>query len=107
MSVENRDVIDIVNIDKDGSVVLTISDHLEWDADNEHLLILQDKLNAYLNAIESGNLYEIYPQAKNKPITIKLVTKYPPNKDGVNFIKRVKSIVESAGYGFYFRLYEG
>ena len=41
MSVENFKVIDVVGIDKNESVILTVSDHLEWDEENEHLLILQ------------------------------------------------------------------
>lgn len=31
MSVDNKNVIDIVSIDKEGNANLTISDHLEWD----------------------------------------------------------------------------
>ena len=45
-----------MSIDNDENVVLTITDHLEWDIENEHLLILQDKINAYLGAIEDGEL---------------------------------------------------
>ena len=60
MSVEQADVIDFVSIDEEDNVVLTISDHLEWDMENEHLLILQDKINAYLSSIESGDIYEKY-----------------------------------------------
>jgi len=55
MSVEQRKVIDFVGISKaDGRAILTISDHLPWLADNEHLLILQDKINDYLAFLESG-----------------------------------------------------
>ena len=61
MSVENKGIIDIASIDENGNVVLTISDHLEWDTENEHLLILQDKINSYLGVIESGALYAKYP----------------------------------------------
>jgi hypothetical protein len=39
MSVENTKVIDVVSIDLDGNAILSISDHLEWDDKNEHLLI--------------------------------------------------------------------
>lgn len=44
MSIENLNVIDVVSIDKNENVVLTISDHLEWDEENNHLLLLQDKI---------------------------------------------------------------
>lgn len=34
MSVENSEVIDLISINKDNIVVLSISDHLEWDIEN-------------------------------------------------------------------------
>ncbi len=55
MSVEDYNKIDIISIDNDGNAVLTISDYLEWDPGNEHLLILQTKINMYLGAIEAEN----------------------------------------------------
>ena len=47
MSVENKNIIDIISIDPNENVVFSISDHLEWDLENKHLLILQDKINYY------------------------------------------------------------
>jgi hypothetical protein len=66
MSVENRELIDFISIDPSNKVALTISDHLKWDNNEDHLLILQDKINAYLEVIESGQIYEIYPDAVDK-----------------------------------------
>ena len=54
MSDENKSVIDIISLDKDDVEILTIADHLEWYKENEHLILLQDKINAYLTAIENG-----------------------------------------------------
>ena len=102
MSVENLKVIDFVSIDLNGNVVLTISDHLEWDESNEHLLVLQDKINAYLSSIESGDLYKQYSDAKGRNIVINLVAKHVPNKEGEIFIKRIKEALTSAGYRFTF-----
>jgi hypothetical protein len=104
MSVENLKTIDVVSIDLNGNAVLTISDHLEWDANNKHLLILQDKINAYLSSIEEGDLYESYPNAKDRNIVINIAAKYSPNKEGEVFLKKIKEILEAAGYGFHFSL---
>ena len=104
MSVENLKVIDFVSVDLNGNVVLTISDHLEWDDDNEHLQPLQDKINHYLGAIENGSLYEKYPNAKNRNIVIEIIAKYQPNNDGKIFLQRVKETLEAAGYGFSFEV---
>ena len=102
MSVEDLKVIDFVSIDKTDKAVLTISDHLEWDDNNEHLLILQNKINAYLEAIENGNLYKQYPKAENRKIVINIAVKYAPNKTGKIFLQKVKGTLEAAGYGYSF-----
>jgi hypothetical protein len=59
MSVLDPNSVDAAGIDKEsGDVVLTISDHLEWDDANGHLLALQAKLNGYLRFVEGGDLPE-------------------------------------------------
>lgn len=102
MSVEDKNVIDVISIDKDGNTVLTISDHLKWDDENEHLLILQDKINAYLESIEGGDLYVKYPNAENRNIVIRIISLNKPNKDGQIFLDRARGVLEGAGYGFKF-----
>jgi hypothetical protein len=106
MSVENLNVIDIVSIDLEGNAVLTISDHLEWDVNNEHLLILQKKINIYLGSIENGSLYESYPQAKGRDILINIIAKHTPSEDGKTFIKEAKETIESAKYKFSFSVHK-
>ena len=106
MSVENLKVIDFASIDISGYAILTISDHLEWDDNNEHLLILQNKINAYLNAIETGNFYDDYPDAKGRDIVINIVAKYEPNVDAKSFLGRTKEILKSAGYHLKFNVLE-
>lgn len=106
MSVENLNVIDFASIDTNGNAILTISDHLEWDDNNEHLLILQKKINAYLSAIESGNFYVDYPSALKRNIVIRIVAKYEPNIDAKLFLNATEKILESAGYGFKFKVSE-
>lgn len=103
MSVENKNVIDIVSIDENENVILTITDHLEWDLENEHLLILQNKINSYLASIENGDLYDKYPKAKGRSIIIRVVSLHEPNKEGKIFLERAKEFLQSAGYGFHFK----
>ena len=104
MSIENSNVIDFISLDPAGNAVLTISDHLEWNADNEHLLLLQEKLNAYLSSIEGGDLYKKYPKAKGRKIIISLANKYSPDEEGQIFLSKVKTLLESAGYAFHQKL---
>jgi hypothetical protein len=105
MSVENKNVIDIVSIDKEDNAVLTITDHLEWDIKNKHLLILQDKINSYLGAIEGGEFYTKYPHAESRNIIIRVVSLHDPNEEGKVFLERVKGILEEGGYKFQFSLH--
>ena len=44
MSVDNYQVIDFIS-EKDGRIVLTISDHLEWDDKYEHIYLLQENIS--------------------------------------------------------------
>jgi hypothetical protein len=54
MTIEDARIVDFIGVDPvTGHVVLTITDHLPWDSD-EHVLLLQDKLNRYLAFVESG-----------------------------------------------------
>lgn len=102
MSVEDKNVIDIITIDKQGVLVLTISDHLEWNDENEHLLLLQEKINSYLDFIENGQLAERYPDKADKKIMIQVVFKYYPNKTAEEFLAIVKRFLSEKGNAFDF-----
>ena len=89
MSVEQSDVIDFIGTDRlTGDVVLTISDHLDWSDSTAHQLLLQTKLNRYLAFVESGEILETYPNAKDKAIIFKVVFKFPPDASGRTFLAR-------------------
>lgn len=36
------------------TVLMLISDHLDWEQEYDHLLVLQEKINHYLDFIQSG-----------------------------------------------------
>lgn len=99
MTVESTNIVDAIGVDDaTGNVVLTITDHLEWaETDNEHLLLLQEKLNTYLSFVESGEILKAYPNAKGRAVLIDVVCKYPLNHHAQDFYKRVASIIEGAG----------
>jgi hypothetical protein len=103
MPVDDLSVIDFIAISatKDDAI-LVISDHLEWDEKNEHLLILQSKINAYMEGIENGSLYDAYPDAKGRNIVIEISAKYEPNETARVFLARTKEVLNAAGYGLSF-----
>jgi len=95
VSVEQLDVIDVASIDKEtGHVILTISDHLDWSDSVQHQTILQAKFNKYLSFVESGEMLERCPDAKDRPV----VFKYKPDQEGWRVLTRAKEVIESAGF---------
>ena len=99
MSIDQQGGVDSIGKDlSKNEVVLTISDHLEW-GDNEHLLKLQEKLNAYLSFLESGEIYEAYPDAEGASFVIDIICKYDPDPQGKAFLDQVEEIVSNAGFG--------
>lgn len=107
MSIEQKDIIDFISTSPDGKIVLTISDHLLWDEKNEHLLMLQEKLNSYLRFIESGEIFKSYPAAKDNSLIIEIGVQYEPNKVGLAFLNRCKETLVNAGIGFKWRQIKG
>ena len=108
MSIEQTDTVDIVSTDRvSGHVVLTISDHLDWSDSTAHLTLLQSKLNRYLAFVESGEILESYPDAKDRLIVFKVVFKFPPDEAGRAFLAKVKPIIESAGFSLRNEVFAG
>ena len=90
-----------------GQVVLTISDHLDWSDSTAHQTLLQSKLNRYLAFVESGEILESYPAAKDRPITFKVVFQFPPDEAGHAFLAKVRPIIESAGFSLRDEVFTG
>ncbi|MNI54757.1 hypothetical protein D3C73_1096690 [compost metagenome] len=66
MSVIDKNKIDGIGKSKsENKLALMIADHLDWENELQHLTFLQDKLNAYISFIESGQVYSLYPDAKS------------------------------------------
>jgi len=107
MSVEQTDTIDFASIDKASSDLwLTISDHLPWDEnEGNHLILLQDKLNAYLRFVESGEVLEKVPGAEGRRIVINLVGKFPLRQKAASFLEKAHAAVEEAGFRLQFSLF--
>ena len=85
-------------------VDIGIIDSLDWIDEEKHLLLLQDKINSYLSFIESGQIYEVKPEAKTKKIIISVVFKYSPTDNAIKFLFEVAKILQDAGYGFEYQV---
>lgn len=92
MSLDNTTVVDAMGLETGTEhAVLTIADSWEWSDDPAHLLALQAKLNAYFEFIESGQIWEAYPAAKNRQLVIDVITRFPPTISGVLFLEKAKT----------------
>lgn len=89
-----------------GSVVLTISDDLDWQESISHQLILQDKLNRYLAFVESGEILEHRPDAKDMSIVFRVVCKYEPDASGRAFLERARAVIEGAGFQSQYQFFD-
>jgi hypothetical protein len=106
MSVDQTDTIDFASVDKaSGDLWLTISDHLPWDEnEGNHLLLLQNKLNAYLRFIESGEVLKKMPAAEGRSIVINLVGKFPLSQNAETFFAKARAAIERTGLRLQFSL---
>jgi uncharacterized protein YjaG (DUF416 family) len=105
MTVEDVDKIDFVNIGAEpGDAVLTVSDHLDWDEnEGEHLFVLQDKLNTYLEFIEGGHLYDKFPRARGRRIVVQVFGKFPLSVEAKKFYDLASTTFGDLGYSLHFR----
>ena len=106
MAIDNAGVVDFISIDPaTDKVVLTIADHLEWDENtDEHSRLLSEKLNAYVEFIESGGLLERYPKAKGREVIVNVAGKYPLNERASAFFQKASSATERIGARLRFQL---
>lgn len=82
MSIEQPDKVDFIGRERaSGDFVLTISDHLDWSDRVSHLAALETKLEAYVAFIDSGELLQHYPDAKEHQVRIRVLCKFPPHAD--------------------------
>ena len=102
MTIESPDSVDGLGIDRQNSeVVLLISDHLPWaDDDAAHFSLLENKLDAYVNFIRSGQVLEAVPGSEGLPIRIRLVHEYEPTEAAKTVLEAVKQQLAEIGMAF-------
>lgn len=104
MSIDQIDKVDFISTTPDGQVMLTISDHLPWDEKNEHLLLLQTKINSYLSFIESGQIFKEYPEARNRNLIIEIILKYNPDNTALRFLNMCNEKIQESNIAFGWKI---
>jgi hypothetical protein len=85
---------------KEGHVVLTISDHLDWENTEEHLRILREKINTYLRFVERDEIYKQFPEARGCQLDIQLVSHYPVPKEASSVLRQATNAAAALGVAF-------
>jgi hypothetical protein len=82
MGLGNINVVDAIGLEKNSEcAILSLFDSWGWDDEEPaHLLAIQDKFNAYLEFIESGQIFEDYPPARNKDLVIDVIFRFEPTR---------------------------
>lgn len=105
MGLIDKSKIDIISYNEsDNLVTLSIIDALEWDSINEHLYLLQEKINVYLSFIESGEIYSSYEQANGSYFEIKVYFKNDIPKSCYHFLEQISNIIKDAGFKFSYQI---
>jgi hypothetical protein len=104
MTIEQRGIVDLISIPPNQQVAyLIVSDHLEWGVnDNEHCVLVQEKINEYLSFIEGGALIEARPDLKSKRLVLKVIGLHKPSLAGQSFYTKFSDALANTGYPFIF-----
>ena len=87
MTVLEVDQIDGMGKSQDGRQLLfLIIDHLDWEQEGEHLLVLQEKINAYLSFIESEQYADHYPKERIHEFVIEIHFLHAPTEKCEEFL---------------------
>ena len=104
MAVDNTNVIDGMAIDKEKNVLcLLLTDHLPWNCDDnsmneyDHLILLQDKINAYISYLETKQYKNTYPETCFDMAVIEIHFKYEITQNCENFLNEVQNQVGQYG----------
>jgi Family of unknown function (DUF6572) len=100
MAIDDTSVIDFVSVDDANNVNLTISDHLDWAETEKHLMLLQEKINTYCKYVENGQLYDEYPQTRDRRPAIEVVFFHAPVAEAERFLEKPRSTLEHEGFSF-------
>ncbi len=103
MTILQTDRIDLVATRPDSSVVkLVITDVLDWDDFENHVRLLQDKLNTYLAFVETGQLARMKdpPIPRSPDIHIVLALPHAPTRDATALFAEVREFLANVNIAF-------
>ena len=103
MAIDNTNVIDGAGIDKERKeICLLLTDHLAWKGNDslreyDHLMLLQEKINAYISYLETEQYKEQYPKEEINRAVIKIHFKYDITDNCEKFLNAVQNQIGQYG----------
>lgn len=101
MSILDTNTIDGMGLQKDGRELrLLLTDHLDWNDEKEHLLILQEKINVYILFYESQQYKQCdsnYAKAPIEYVVIEIHSKYALPSLAIQFLEHVQEQINELG----------
>jgi hypothetical protein len=95
MSIIESDKIDAMGKSKESKELLfLITDHLDWENEHDHLIALQNKINSYLEFIESKQYVDTYPQDVFEGYVIEIHFQHGMSENCFKFLEVVANQVE-------------
>jgi hypothetical protein len=70
-----------------GELILILVETEDWGADGARLLELQEKFHAYLDFVETGKVWERFPEHAGKPIRFRLDHTFPLGSNEMKFLE--------------------
>lgn len=58
----------------------------------------------YLSFIESGEIFNTYPDAKGRLIEIKIYAKHVIPENGIDFLEKASEVILNAGFEIYWKV---
>lgn len=99
--VTERLYLDAEKVTKPGVGVLrlVISDHPPWDEGDDHLRILQEKINTYIAFVESGQVFRIGDPniTRDSVMRIEVVMRHAPTVEAQAFFARGATFLAGIG----------
>lgn len=91
MSVVESGAVDGIGLAENETIKMLITDHLGWQDEYKHLLILQEKINAYIGFCESEQYKEIYTGVEIRHIIFEIHFLFEPTQNTYDFLKQIPS----------------
>jgi hypothetical protein len=111
MTIAQTDIVDWMGIEKEtGHVGLTVVDDLDWINEQNHLLLLQDKLNTYLAFIESGEVFDRVAEELGRsvpattPVRVTILAKFELTPRSRAFLEHATEAFGNAGFSLCHRV---